>query len=121
MIIKTDAVKAFDFDGLEIRDYTSNISGSSSLAIIKVRSGAKHKRAWSKRSDKYYYLTRGEIDFTIDSNVHRLREGDFCLVRKGQIFSYENKSDGVSELILVHTPSFDLSSEVFEDSDDINR
>ena len=54
MMIKREAVTPFDFEGLEIRDYTNDRDGGSSVAEITVPGGARHRRAWSKRSDKYF-------------------------------------------------------------------
>ena len=54
MKIERESLKAIEFDGLEIRDYTAGRDVSSSMAEITVPAGARHKRAWSKRSDKYY-------------------------------------------------------------------
>lgn len=113
MIVRRDAPQPFDFDGLTIRDYTAGQKTSSSLAIIEVTAGARHQRAYSKRSDKYYYLVSGKLQFTVGGTLCVLEEGDFCLIEKGQHFSYENASMEKATLLLFHTPSFDLDSEVF--------
>ena len=55
----------FDFEGLEIRDYTADRDCSSSVAEICVPGGARHGRAWSKRSDKYYFGLQGKLSFTL--------------------------------------------------------
>ncbi len=114
MIIKKEQANKIDFDGLEILDYTSEFNEKSSFATIKVPQNAKHKLSWSKRSDKYYYIIAGEIQFTIDNEIIILNQGDFCIIKKGGRFSYRNESDKDALLILVHTPNFDLSEEVFE-------
>jgi hypothetical protein len=41
-----------------------------------------------------------------------MKAGDFCFVKRGQRFSYSNQSSDLATLVLVHTPSFDLSEEV---------
>lgn len=113
MIVKRDALEAIDFDGLAIYDYTAGQETGSSFAVIHVPPGIRHAEAWSKRSDKYYYVAGGQIRFALDGQEMALSAGDFCLVRQGQHFRYENRGGEAATLILVHTPSFDLASEVF--------
>ena len=40
---------------------------------------------------------------------------DFVFVEQGKRFAYRNDSSSPATLVLVHTPSFDLESEVFTD------
>jgi mannose-6-phosphate isomerase-like protein (cupin superfamily) len=115
MIIRRQSAKPFDFEGLEIRDYTNDLRLSSSVAEITVPAGARHRRAWSMRSEKYYVGLQGKLSFTVDDRPLELEVGDLCIIRKGDRFSYENRSDEVARVLLVHTPSFDLSQEVFEE------
>ena len=112
MIVRRAEVIPFDFYGLEIRDYTARCEGSSSVAEICVPGGASHPEAWSKRSDKYYYLISGQINFQIDGDQMTLNAGDLCVIKRGQHFSYNNNSLKPAKMILVHTPSFDIESEV---------
>jgi mannose-6-phosphate isomerase-like protein (cupin superfamily) len=112
MIVRQAQVIPFDFYGLEIRDYTARHEGSSSIAEIIVPCGASHPEAWSRRSDKYYYLISGQILFWIDDKEMTLDAGDLCVIKKGQHFSYSNNSRMPVKMILVHTPSFDLEAEV---------
>ncbi len=112
MIVRHADVIPFDFYGLEIRDYTARQEGSSSVAEIIVPSGASHPEAWSKRSDKYYYLISGQILFQIEGDQLTLNAGDLCVIKQGQHFSYANNGLKPAKMILVHTPSFDLESEV---------
>lgn len=115
MKIARESLKAIAFDGLEIRDYTAERDGSSSMAEITVPAGARHKRAWSKRSDKYYYVIDGRLSFILDDQVVDLATGDACLIPQGARFSYENKTGAPVKVLLVHTPSFELAEEVFEE------
>ena len=115
MIVTRDSVTPIDFTGLGILDYTAGLDTGSSFAVITVPPRASHAEAWSRRSDKYYYVTAGEVEFTLDGKRHTLATGDFCIVRQGQCFSYRNSGQKETELILVHTPSFDPDSEVFVD------
>ncbi len=112
MIVRQAEIIPFDFYGLEIRDYTARFEGSSSVAEIVVPGGASHPEAWSKRSDKYYYLISGNISFQIDGDPIILNAGDLCVIKRGQHFSYSNNSPKPVKMILVHTPSFNLESEV---------
>jgi len=118
-MIPRDSVAPLEFEGLEIRDYTDDLEPRSSVAEVTVPAGARHRPSWSKRSDKYYFGLRGRLSFTIGDLVVELAAGDLCIIQKGDRFSYENKSDEVATVLLVHTPSFDLSQEVFEDPLDV--
>jgi mannose-6-phosphate isomerase-like protein (cupin superfamily) len=115
MKIEHESVTPFNFDGLEIRDYTADWHSSSSIAEITVPAGVRHRRAWSRRSDKYYFGLQGRLQFMVDGRVVELAAGDLLVIRQGDRFSYENRSEEVAKVLLVHTPSFDLSQEVFED------
>lgn len=118
MIVKADSVDPIDFGGLRILDYTSKLDNSSSFAVITVPPGAGHPEAWSERSDKYYYVAGGSVDFTLSGKPHMLSAGDFCIIPQGQRFSYQNTGTKEVQLYLIHTPSFDLDSEVFEEGQD---
>lgn len=116
MIIKRSDADKVDFDGLGILDYTAAFKGlSASMASIEIPPGAAHAVSWSVRSDKYYLVIAGNIRFTVEDDVFELESGDFCLVRQGQKFSYQNMQERPATLVLVHTPPFDLDSEMFED------
>ncbi|MEA1979186.1 MAG: cupin domain-containing protein [Chloroflexota bacterium] len=115
MRIERDSLKSFEFFGLEIRDYTAGREGSSSIAEIKVPAGARHERAWSKRSDKYYYVIEGRLRFIVDNQVLNLSTGDVCIIPQGTRFSYENQTGETTKLLVVHTPSFKLNAEIFEE------
>ncbi len=114
MIISEGSVLPFDFDGLSIRDYTAGQETSSSFAVIDVEPGVAHQVAWSRRSDKYYYVISGSVEFVDSGQLHTLSAGDFCHIARGQRFSYRNVSARPARLCLFHTPSFELDSEVFE-------
>ena len=114
MIVRGKSIPPFDFDGLQIRDYTSGLEWSSSLAHIRVPPGARHAQSWSTRSDKYYYVLSGALYFEVEDAGSELGAGDLCIVKKGQPFWYENRSDAPVEMILLHTPNFSLEAEVFE-------
>ena len=114
MKIAKSLIVPIDFEGLQIVDYTSEANGSSSFAEITVLPGVSHRRAYSKRSDKYYYVVSGDVEFVVEDRIFGLGTGDVCVILKGQRFSYRNTSGEQTRLILVHTPSFDLESEVFE-------
>jgi mannose-6-phosphate isomerase-like protein (cupin superfamily) len=113
VIVARASLVPIDFGGLRIFDYTAGFDLTSSLAVIEVPPGASHAEAWSKRSDKYYLVTRGAIRFVLDGKTFALGLGDFCFVPLGQHFSYSNQGAEPATLVLVHTPSFDLDEEVF--------
>lgn len=113
MIVRKSTVDPIEFGGLRILDYTADARLSSSLATIEVPPGAGHPQAWSRLSDKFYLVTQGKIEFAVGDETAILSKGDFCFVRQGRSFSYENKSAAPAALVLTHTPAFDLASEVF--------
>lgn len=114
MIVSKSEALRIDFNGLHILDFTANETGlSSSLALIEVPAGSKHGESWSKRSDKYYLVIDGTIRFTLGSEEFDLNKGDFCLVKQGERFNYKNVQTSNAQLVLMHTPAFDLDSEIF--------
>jgi len=115
MIIKHEAIQPIDFDKLRIIDYTAGQENSSSFAEITVPVGVSHKRSWSNRSDKYYYVVRGKVNFTVNDESANLSSGDVCIVPKGKRFTYMNTGTSEAILILVHTPHFKLECEGFEE------
>lgn len=115
MKIERDSLRPFDFEGLEIRDYTAGVEVSSSVAEITVPVGTRHRRAWSRKSDKYYYVLEGRLSFTVGAKALDLTVGDCCIVRKGERFSYSNPTREPARVLLMHTPSFDLAEEDFEE------
>jgi mannose-6-phosphate isomerase-like protein (cupin superfamily) len=114
MIIRADTLARILYEGLTITDYTGSSGLGSSVAIVEVPAGARHPRAWSKRSDKYYLVLEGRIRFSLGGVEHDLAPRDFCLVRRGERFAYENPAPSPATLLLVHTPSFELDAEVLE-------
>jgi mannose-6-phosphate isomerase-like protein (cupin superfamily) len=108
-------VRPFDFNGLEIRDFTAEREGSSSVAEITVPAGVRHARASSKKSDKYYFVLEGRLQFTLGDRHVELETRDLCIIHKGERFCYENTTAEVARVLLIHTPSFDLNEEVFEE------
>ncbi len=117
MLVRKQMLEPIDFEGLKVFDYTAALedpaSLGSSVAVVDVPSGAVHPDAHSRRSDKYYLVSSGELDFVLDGESQVLKAGDFCFVRQGRRFSYANTSTKRAALVLVHTPSFDLRDEVF--------
>ena len=113
MFLRRQETESLDFGGLEITDYTSAIDYSSSLAVVAVPPNGYHPPAYSKRSDKIYFVIRGSLWFTIGDDETVLEEGDVSLVQRAEVFSYRNHAQNTARLILIHTPSFDSSSEVF--------
>jgi mannose-6-phosphate isomerase-like protein (cupin superfamily) len=113
MIVKRNSLVPFDFGGLEIFDYTAGQRLSSSLAVIEVPPNSSHPEAWSKRSDKYYWVARGEVRFMLERESFDLASGDCCIVERGRRFSYSNVREQPATLVLLHTPSFELDAETF--------
>jgi mannose-6-phosphate isomerase-like protein (cupin superfamily) len=113
VIVRMGEVVPFDFGGLAIRDYTAGQPVSSSFALVSVPPGSVHPEALSLRSDKYYFVVTGSVEFIDAGEANVLSAGDFCLVPQGQRFSYRSVGDTAASLCLIHTPSFDSDAEVF--------
>jgi mannose-6-phosphate isomerase-like protein (cupin superfamily) len=109
-------MQPINFGGLSIFDYTADAKLGSSLAVIEVPPGATHAESWSRRSDKYYLVIIGQLEFSLQGEQFSLGAGDFCFVQQGKRFAYANRSVSPARLVLVHTPSFELKSEVFDAS-----
>jgi len=114
MIIKKDSLKSIDFFGLKIYDFTAGFESKSSFAVVQIPPNSNHKEAWSTRSDKFYYIINGKLQFILENKKFTLSKDDFLVVLKGQHFSYKNLQKCESPLILIHTPSFDINSERFK-------
>jgi len=112
VIVRRSSVEPISFHGLRIRDYTAGLGTPSSLASIEVPPGVAHPEAYSLRSDKYYYVAAGKLTFMVDGEEQDLKPGDFCFIPRGRHFRYENRTARPATLVLVHTPSFDIDSEV---------
>ena len=115
MIIKKDSLKPIDFSGLKIYDFTEGLELSSSFAMIQIPPNSQHSESWSTRSDKYYFVINGEIQFILEEKEFKLSKGDFCIVEKGQHFSYKNIQKKNANLILIHTPNFNINYEKFKE------
>jgi len=115
MIIKHEEIKPIEFDRLKIIDYTAGQDTSSSFAEITVPVGVSHRFSWSNRSDKYYYVVQGSVIFTVEDKSNNLSVGDVCIVPKCVRFRYSNIGSEDAKLILIHTPSFKLECEAFEE------
>lgn len=113
LFVKRRSQKPIEFGDLSITDFTGGREVSSSVALIDVPPGARHAEAWSRRSDKYYVVVSGVVQFEVEGVELNATAGDFVLVRQGERFRYRNDRREPAQLVLVHTPSFDLAAEVF--------
>lgn len=115
MIIKSKEIQSVKWEGLSITDFTSNQDTQSSFAKIEISSGNKHKISWSKVSEKLYYVLTGQLHFMIDNRDYVVNSGDLCIVPVNTKFAYMNKSNNSVEILLIHSPNFNVENEVFED------
>lgn len=115
MIIKSKEIQSIKWEGLSITDFTSNQDTRASFAKIEISSESRHKISWSKKSEKLYYVLTGQLHFMIDNNEYILNSGDLCIVPVKSKFAYMNKSNSTVELLLIHSPKFNIDNEVFED------
>jgi mannose-6-phosphate isomerase-like protein (cupin superfamily) len=115
IVVRADDPSPFDFGGLEIRDYTAGRDVRTSWARIDVPAGAGHPEAWSRRSDKLYYVLDGFVRFRIDGRSYELSAGDLCVIPQGSRFAYENPLTEAAALLLAHTPPYRADHEVLVD------
>jgi mannose-6-phosphate isomerase-like protein (cupin superfamily) len=121
IVVRADDPSAFDFHGLEIRDYTAGRDVRTSWARIDVPAGVQHPEAWSRRSDKHYYVLEGFVRFRIDGQSCELTAGDLCVIPQGSRFAYENPLTEAAALLLAHTPPFRADDEILVDPFDEER
>mgnify|MGYP005838678467 CR=1 FL=1 len=111
--IRRATVEPFAFGDLQIWDYKPECEQSASVALVQLKPGASHGRARSTRSDKYYYVLGGLVEFEVDEIVYWLAQGDMLIVPRGEWFDYRNGSAETASLLLVHIPPFRLEQEEF--------
>lgn len=104
---------SIEFAGLRVLDYTADKELSSSVALITIPPGVGHPEALSERSDKYYLVIEGTVEFSLDGEAQSVGGRDLIIIRSGQRFSYTNPTKRPAILVLVHTPPFDLQAERF--------
>jgi len=114
-VVRSDDVQPFGFYGLWISDYTSGKNSNSSIALIDVPADASHPLAYSRRSDKYYFVVTGRVSFTVDNSTDELGPSDLLVLPAGTRFAYRAIGDA-AQLLLVHTPAFDPDAEVILDA-----
>ncbi len=114
MIVKSSDTEKLDFEGLPLTDYTSKQDTLSSLAKLEVSPGSKHRIAWSKKSEKFYYILKGQLVFMINNREYTANVGDLCIIPVNTKFAYMNKTDSTVEAMLVHSPKINMGNEVFE-------
>jgi len=115
MFLPATEATPFEWYGLAISDHTAALELSSSVATIDVPPGARHPRAWSDRSDKYYVVMEGRVRFEVGGESSDLGPADVCIVGRGEIFEYANRTPRPARLALVHTPPFDPDAEHLEE------
>jgi uncharacterized protein (DUF952 family)/mannose-6-phosphate isomerase-like protein (cupin superfamily) len=112
MILKSNSVQSVEWQGLSIQDYTPGKKTSSSVARIRVPPGGSHVEAWSRRSDKFYYVLSGQLHFMLDGQIHVLSTGDLGIVAREHHFAYQNRTNRDVTFLLIHTPPFEEDQEV---------
>lgn len=106
-------VEPFAFGDLQIWDYKARCEGSASVALVQIKPGASHGQARSTRSDKYYYVLGGLVEFDVGEIIYWLTQGDLLVVPRGEWFDYRNHGPELATLLLVHIPPFRLDAEEF--------
>jgi mannose-6-phosphate isomerase-like protein (cupin superfamily) len=108
-------IQPFDWRGLQIRELTPEKLASISIAEIEIAPGKTHPVTRSTKSDKVYMCIDGSVSFQVNDNIINLKPRDLLLIQKGEWFRYENKTEFLGRLVLIHIPPFDLDCEEFKD------
>ena len=82
MKIEKQHIDMIDFKVLQIFDYTAGLGCSSSIAEITVPVKGRHPRAFSKKSDKFYYVVSGKNCFCVEDEMYDLEWGDVCVIKR---------------------------------------
>jgi mannose-6-phosphate isomerase-like protein (cupin superfamily) len=111
--IRRSDVEPFAFGDLHIWGYQPDRELSASLALIQAKPGAAHSRARSTRSDKFFYVLNGLVEFRVGEIEYWLTQGDLLVVPKGEWFEYRNGGGETATLIVFHTPPFTQDAEEY--------
>ncbi len=108
-------IQPFDWKDLQIRELSPEGLASISIAEIEIAPGKKHPTTRSKKCDKVYVCIDGPVFFQVNNKIINLDPRDLLLIQKGEWFRYENKTEFLGRLMLIHIPPFDLDHEEFRD------
>lgn len=111
--IRRTEVQPFAFGDLQIFDYRPGCETSASVALVQLKPGIAHGRTRSTRSDKYYYVLAGLVEFEVGEIIYWLSQGDLLIIPRGIWFDYRNSGPEPVTLLLIHTPPFRLEAEEF--------
>ncbi len=109
--IRRSDVEPFAFGDLQIWDYKPHCEASTSVALVQIKPGTAHGKARSTRSDKYYYVLSGLVEFEVGEIAYWLTQGDLMIIPRGAWFNYRNSAAEPATLLLMHTPCFRLEDE----------
>ena len=113
MLIKTEHTNEENFRGLKILDYISGMKVPFSFSVITVKKDQSYPPGYSSKSEKFYYVVKGNIVFTIEGEVFEAKKGELILVKKNHMFTYENRYPASVEMILINTPPPTNKTEFF--------
>ena len=113
MFVRQHQAQELQLGELYVLVYAAEPDGSSSMAITSVPPGAHHRRVRSSRSDKYYYMIEGGLQFIVEGETQTIMAGDACIVPVGQTFEYDNTSNTDARVLVVQTPPYDPSAETY--------
>ena len=106
-------VEPFAFGDLQIWDYKMSGERGSSIALVQVKPSVSHGLARSTRSEKYYYVLSGMVEFEVGRISYWVTQGDLLVIPRGEWFDYRNSGRDMATMILMHTPPFNLEDEEF--------
>lgn len=59
------------------------------------------------RNEEAFYVLSGAVEFHVGDEVFVGTEGDFVLVPAGEAHTFGNASDGLANLLVLHSPGLD--------------
>jgi len=113
MFIRAKELESTSFNKMKICDFTSEFESSSSFHSVHVPPGVVHGAAHSEKSDKYYYIVSGTLDFKVGGASQIVSDGDLIFIKRGIELNYKNVSDDDVILTVVNTPKMEIENEVF--------
>ena len=99
----TDAAP-FAFGDLELRELTPDAFKDASFAEIVVPVGADREPRVNAKTHRIYICFVGEIEFTVDTNVVRLKTGDVLHIAEGETYGFHNGGYQEVRMLLLRVP-----------------
>ncbi len=94
----------FVFGDLELRELTPEAFTDASFAEIVVPVGADREPRVNAKTHRMYICIVGEIEFTVDDVIVRLKTGDVIHIAEGETYGFHNGGYQTGRLLLLRVP-----------------